>query len=169
MPSTIMHCKEKRCLPVLDVFCENFGAASHPCHIILVKNISCHVQARPGQVTSNKESSLWKPRPRISSPSTENQQLMKRVVVGSVSVWVPCLKKQRAVWHRALPCVGSCAGQETCSRAWRRYHHSSPGPHLAQVQAQEAQPQGRSVEEEEEEEEGRGGGTEHTPHRVKKR
>ncbi len=25
---------------------------------------------------------------------------------------------------------GSCAGQETCSRAWRKNRHSSPGLHL---------------------------------------
>lgn len=34
------------------------------------------------------------------------------------------------IWHSPLLCVGSCAGQETCSRAWRKNHHSSPGLHL---------------------------------------
>lgn len=34
------------------------------------------------------------------------------------------------IWHSRVLCVGSCAGQETCSRAWRKNHHSSPGLHL---------------------------------------
>ena len=34
------------------------------------------------------------------------------------------------IWHPPLLCAGSCAGRETCSRAWRKNHHSSPGLHL---------------------------------------
>lgn len=34
------------------------------------------------------------------------------------------------IWHPHLLCAGSCAGQETCSRAWRKNHHSSPGLRL---------------------------------------
>lgn len=45
--------------------------------------------------------------------------------------------------HPPLLCVGSCAGRETCSRAWRKTRHSSPGLHL--------RPGPRTGEEEQEE------------------
>lgn len=42
----------------------------------------------------------------------------------------PSLRRQSVIWNPPLLCAGSCAGLVTCSTAWRKSHHSSPGLHL---------------------------------------
>lgn len=49
-----------------------------------------------------------------------------------ISLVINCasLRRQHIIWNLLLLCAGSCASQETCSRAERKNRHSSPGLHL---------------------------------------
>lgn len=51
-------------------------------------------------------------------------------VNSSIKMSATSLRRRRIIWHPPLLSAGSCAGRETCSKAWRGNRRSSPGLHL---------------------------------------
>lgn len=110
-------------------------------HAFSVKNwhtsMSFHVHAIPDQAGMHPVS-MFSPtvlalkRPDPPTHTHTHRVDMEKWVRESAIQKIGCtlLRRQCLVLHPLLLCVGSCAGRETCSRAWRKTRHSSPGLHL---------------------------------------